>query len=159
MKIKSLLITIILLSTALVGCASSDTVREQTYRSNLGTATDTDIQRVVPNILNRYNFTIYRDEITLDGIYYETEWKDRDLYDDERALGVTQARSRIYVTARPRTAQASSLHRVNFEVQNEVMIEGDEDWNRETITDEAENYFSEIARTLRVEFESGIRRN
>jgi hypothetical protein len=159
MNIKLSLLAIIILSIALAGCASSDTVREQTYRSNLGTATDTDIQRIVPNILSRYNFTIYRDEITLDGIYYETEWKDRDLFDDERALGVTEARSRIYVTARPRTAQASSLHRVDFEVQNQVMIEGEEDWNRETITDEAETYFSEIARTLRVEFESGIRRN
>ncbi len=158
MKMKILLLAITILSIAIAGCASSDTVREQTYRSNLGTATDTDIQRIVPNILSRYNFTIYRDDITLDGIYFETEWKERDLFDDEKALGATEARSRIYVTARPRTAQASSLHRVNFEVQNEILIEGEEGWNRETITEEAEEYFSEIARTLRVEFDTGIRR-
>jgi hypothetical protein len=150
---------ILLSALFFLSCATSGSSSEKTYRSNLGTATDRDIQRIVPNIISRYNFTMYREEITLDGIYYETEWKERDLFDDEVNLGITEARSRIIVSARPRTAQATSLHRVNFEVENHVKFEGEEGWNRETITEEAESYFSEIARTLNVEFASGIRSN
>lgn len=158
---QNILLTIALLisSFLLTGCGSTNHVGEKTYRSNLGTATSTDIQRIVPTIINRSNFMIYRHEVTLDGIYYQTEWRDRGLFDDEIALGITNARSRIFVNARPRTAQASSLHRVDFEVENHVKFEGEEDWNKETITDEAESYFKEIARVLSMEFSSGIRTN
>jgi len=158
---QNILLTIALLisSFLLTGCGSTNHVGEKTFRTNLGTATSTDIQRIVPNIINRSNFSIYRHDVNLDGIYYETEWRDRRLFDDEVAKGITEARSRIFVTARSRTAQASSLHRVNFEVENHVKFDGEEDWNKETITDEAESYFNEIARTLSMEFSSGIRAN
>ncbi len=158
---QHIIVTIVLLlfTGIMTGCGSSNHVGEKTYRSNLGTATSIDIQRIVPAIINRSNYTIYRQDVTLDGIYYETEWRERGLFDDEVALGITNARSRILVNARPRTAQASSLHRVNFEVENHVIFEGEEDWNKETITDEADSYFSEIARTLSMEFSSGIRSN
>lgn len=152
-----LTIVLLIFSVLITGCGSSNHVGEKTYRSNLGTATSSDIQRIVPNIINRSNFSIYRHEVTLDRIYYETEWRERRLFDDEVALGITNARSRIIVSARPRTAHASSLHRVNFEVENHVKFEGEEDWNKETITDEAESYFKEIARALTMEFSTGIR--
>lgn len=157
MKLTILLLGIILFIS--VGCSSSERVTQNTYRANLGTATETDIVSQVPRILDRSNFTIYRQEVTLDGIYMETDWKDRDLFADEVAQGITEARSRIFVRARPRTAQASSLQSVSMEVENHVRFEGIDDWDRTVITDEATEYFRTIERSIRTELGTGIRRN
>ena len=157
MKQIYLILGIILFISA--GCATSDRVSENTYRANLGTATETDIVNQVPRILDRNGFTIYRQEVTLDGVYIESDWKERDLFDDEVAQGITEARSRIIVRARPRTAQASSLQTVNMEVENHVRVEGQDDWDRSIITDDATDYFRTIERSIRTELATGIRRN
>ena len=157
MKQSILLLGIILFIST--GCSSSERVAQNTYRANLGTATETDIVNQVPRILDRNNFTIYRQEVTLDGVYMETDWKERDLFADEVAQGITEARSRIFVRARPRTAQASSLQSVNMEVENHVRFEGVDDWDRTVITDEATEYFRTIERSIRTELATGIRRN
>lgn len=95
----------------------------------------------------------------MDGVYMETDWKERDLFADEVAQGITEARSRIFVRARPRTAQASSLQSVSMEVENHVRFEGVDDWDRSVITDEATDYFRSIERSIRTELSTGIRRN
>lgn len=143
----------------LASCATSERVSENTYRANLGTATETDIVSTVPRILDRNNFTVYRQEVTMDGVYIETEWKERDLFDDERSEGIIEARSRIIINARPRTAQATSLQRVSMEVQNHVRFAEDGDWDRTIITEQTNEYFREVERSIRTELASGIRRN
>jgi hypothetical protein len=144
------------------GCATTGNSSETSYRANLGTATQPDIVRIIPNMFSRYNFSIYRQEVTGDGIWFESEWKERDLFEDESVMGASDARTRITVTARSRTAQASSLHRVNLEIENHLRVEdedGSEYWDRSTITEEAAVYFRDIERTIRNELASGIRRN
>lgn len=151
---------ILFLLVMMTGCGTSSNSTERTYRANLGTATQPDILRIVPNMLSRYNFTIYRDEVTGDGISFETEWKERSLFDDERELGAENARTRIFIFARSRTAQTTSLHRVNIEIENHLYMEdenGEMYWDRSVITDEANSYFRDIERTIRIEFDSGIR--
>ncbi len=156
--IRSIFISMVFLTGFLAGCSSSERMASNTHRSNLGTATETDILRTVPRIFDRYNFTVYREEATMDGIYFESEWKERDLFDDEVSQGIIDARSRIIVSSRPRTAQASSLQRVTLEIENQVKFEGDEEWDRSVITDQTEEYFSDIERVMRTEFSTGIRR-
>ena len=143
----------------LASCATSDRVSENTFRANLGTATETDIVSTVPRILDRNNFVVYRQEVTMDGVYIETEWKERDLFDDERSEGIVEARSRIFINARPRTAQATSLQRVSMEIENHVLFEDSEDWDRSIITDQTNEYFREVERSIRTELGTGIRRN
>lgn len=157
MKYLSFLLIMVL--AVLASCATSDRVSENTYRANLGTATETDIVSTVPRILDRNTFTVYRQEVTMDGVYIETEWKERDLFDDERSEGIIEARSRIFINARPRTAQATSLQRVSMEIENHVRLEEDGDWDRTIITDQTNEYFREIERSIRTELASGIRRN
>lgn len=94
----------------------------------------------------------------MDGIYFESEWKERDLFDDEVSKGIVDARTRIIVFSRPRTAQASTLQRVSLEIENHVKFEGVDDWDRSVITDDTEDYFTDIERVLRTEFSTGIRR-
>ncbi len=156
--IRSLLLSSIFIAGFLAGCSSSERVTSNTHRSNLGTATETDILRTVPRIFDRYNFTVYREEATMDGIYFESEWKERDLFDDEVSKGIVDARTRIIVFSRPRTAQASTLQRVSLEIENHVKFEGVDDWDRSVITDDTEDYFTDIERVLRTEFSTGIRR-
>lgn len=158
MKHLSFIVFIVTL-VLLTGCATSERVSENTYRANLGTATEADIVMTVPRILDRNNFTIYRQEVTMDGVYIETEWKERDLFEDELSQGIVEARSRIYVNARPRTAQASSLHRVSMEVQNHVRFEAGGDWDRTILTEQTNEYLRDIERSIRTELATGIRRN
>ena len=143
----------------LTSCATSERVSETTYRANLGTATETDIVTTVPRVLDRNNFTVYRQEVTMDGVYIETEWRERSLFDDEISEGIVEARSRIFINARPRTAQASSLQRVSMEIENHVRFDGSDDWDRSTITDQTNTYFRDIERSIRTDLASGIRRN
>lgn len=158
---RSIIVSVILLLLIILSsCGTTSNSSEKTYRANLGTATQPDILRIIPNMISRYSFTIYRNEVTGDGITYETEWKERSLFDDERELGAVDARTRIYIFARSRTAQASTLHRVNIEIENHLYMEDEEGemhWNRSVITDDANRYFRDIERTIRTQFDSGIR--
>jgi len=155
---NSSILSVLFLAFILLGCSSSERVTTNTHRANLGTATETDVLSTVPRLLDRYNYTIYREEATMDGIYFETEWKERDLFDDEVEQGITEARTRVIVSSRSRTAQASSLQRVSLEIENHVKFEGESDWDRSIITDQTEDYFSDIERVFRTEFSTGIRR-
>lgn len=152
---------LILIGLILTGCGSTGNMgdREVTFRSNLGTATEHDLRRKVPAYITRVSFTLYRDEVTLDGTSFETEWKDRDLFDDEREMGIVEARTKFIVSSRPRTAQATSLQTARIEIYNQVKIDGEEDWNRSIITDEARAYFRDIARRLEEDLRTGVRIN
>jgi hypothetical protein len=144
----------------LSGCGSTggSSERENTFRSNLGTATEHDLRLKVPLYITRTGYTLYREEVTLDGTYFETEWRERDLFDDERAMGVEAARTKIIITSRPREAQATSLQRVNIEIFNHVKMPGEEGWIRTILTDEARDYYRDFTRRLNQELDSGVRR-
>ncbi|MCH8486690.1 MAG: hypothetical protein LAT75_07475 [Candidatus Cyclonatronum sp.] len=131
--------------------------REYVYRSNIGNATELDMQRVIPRYISRINFIMYRDNITLEGTYFETEWRERAPFDDEIALGATQAQNMIVVSSRAPTGQVTSAHRAQIEIYNQLFIEEQGGWVRHISTAQAEEYFRDIARNLSQELESGVR--
>lgn len=131
--------------------------REYVYRSGIGNATEIDMQRVIPRYIARINFIMYRDNVTLEGTYFETEWRERALFDDEIALGATQARNMIVVSSRAPTGQVVSAHRAQIEIYNQLYIEEQGGWVRHISTTQAEEYFRDITRNLSQELESGVR--
>ncbi len=143
----------------LAGCGTSNTPseREYIYRSSLGNSTETDLRMKVPRFFSRMNYTLYRDEVTLDGTYFESEWRERSLFDDEPDMGISQARTKIIVTSRPLTAQATTQQRAFIEIFNQVYIEEEGGWVRNLCSPQTEEYFRDLTRRFRDDLESGVR--
>lgn len=158
---KYLITCLLLIVFVISGCGSTGgaSERENTFRSSLGTATEHDLRIKVPFYITRNGYTMYREEVTLDGTYFETEWRDRSLFDDEREMGIEAARTKIIITGRPREAQATSLQRVNIEIFNHVKMPGVEGWIRTVLTDQTRENYRDFTRGLVQELDSGVRRN
>ncbi|AXJ00235.1 hypothetical protein CYPRO_0958 [Cyclonatronum proteinivorum] len=155
----SVIVLILLTVPALISCAGSGQSgeREYVFRSNIGNATEIDMQRLIPRYISRINFVLYRDNVTLEGTYFETEWRERALFDDEIELGATQARNMIIISSRSPTGQVSLAHRAQIEIYNQVYIPDEGGWVRYVSTPQAEEYFRDISRRLAQELESGVR--
>jgi hypothetical protein len=155
----SVFFTLLMALSLIISSCSTSEYASKEVRENLGRTTDNDILIKVPNLFNRHNFQIYRHEETLDGITFESEWKERSVFDDERALGVERARNKIYVSSRPATARATNLHRVWFEGINEVFIQGSDRWTDTLMTDMAEKYLNDLVQDYKDDLAVGVRRN
>lgn len=158
-KVSVYIITLVLLATLFSACAGSGQSgeREYVFRSNIGNATEFDMQRLIPRYITRINFIMYRDNVTLEGTYFETDWRERAVFEDEAALGATQARNMIVVSSRAPTGQVVSAHRAQIEIYNQLYIPDQGGWVRNLSTPQAEEYFREIARNLTQELEAGVR--
>ena len=159
-----LTVTVLLSAFLLVSVFNSCATMKSDYaskeiRENLGRTSDSDIKFKVPRLFNRHNFQIYRHEETMDGITYESEWKERNLFEDEEVLGVERARNKIFISSRPATARASNLHRVWFEAVNEVWVQNSESWTDTLMTDMTEEYLNGLVQDYKDELAVGVRRN
>ncbi len=161
--LSKLMSPVVLVMAAVVisacGSTNNGSEREYTYRSSLGTTTEMDLQIKVPRYFTRISFTLYRDVITLDGTYFESEWQERNLFDDESEMGISQARNKIVVTSRPLTAQATSQQRAFIEIYNQVYLEEEGEWVRNLCSPQTEEYFRVLSRDFREELDSGVRHN
>lgn len=151
--------SLILLGVILSACAGSGQSgeREYVFRSNIGNATELDMQRIIPRYISRINFVMYRDNVTLEGTYFETDWRERAVFEDEAELGATNARNMIVVSSRAPTGQVTTAHRAQIEIYNQLYIEEQGGWVRNLSSPQAEEYFRDIARNLAQELDSGVR--
>jgi hypothetical protein len=108
-------------------------------------------------ILERHQFQIVRHDGPPD-VYYETQWQQREPFDDERALGAVRAQSRILLKARQRndTWAKAVAYTVDFYLENQVRHEGG-DFTEVPATPQFTQYARRIASELEVEFRSGVR--
>jgi hypothetical protein len=146
------------------GCSaagSSDRdVRPDLYTANLGTATQLDFREKTRRMLDRYQFQVIRFEQTTDATFFETEWKLRYPFEDELQQSVEEARTRLIITATPRTRtpMGSDLHTVRFEAENQVRYRDARDWHYIQMSDMLKAYLKEFCDKLSTEFRAGIRR-
>lgn len=84
-------------------------------------------------------------------VYYETVWHEREPFPDERARGVTEARSRVVVRGQ-RTE--SGAYRVTLEGENEVRTEERPGWHTRPTTPDFRQWVGEIERALSARFDS-----
>lgn len=154
--------SLLLLACFVVSCASSNSTRERaaTYRTSIGTGTELDIQRQTPVLLTRYGYEMNRQEGSSDGLYFETSWRERSLFEDEEAMGIKQARTRIIITTRPRGSGTASaaLHTITFVAENEVILAEEDGWTNSVMTDMTEQYLRGISREYSTEMSTGVRR-
>jgi hypothetical protein len=139
------------------GCASggggSGEVR---LDRNVGSATLNDLRERANRVVRIHQFEIEREDD--EGMYYlETRWRDRTLFDDERALGIQSAQSRVVVRGNPRSPTAQGqFYSVNIIVENRVSL-GIGEWREQVLTDEFRGWANRIIEDLRRELDVGVR--
>lgn len=151
-------VSILAVAAALYACASGGT-GSAVYRRDIGNASFVDAMDRSMLILTRHHYEVNQ----LDSIPFvriETHWRPRAPFDDELGMGVTQAETRIIVTARVRgETEVGSVYNVQMQVENRVRAGGVPDWNERTNTPLFREYADKIVQDLRTEFTNiGVRR-
>jgi hypothetical protein len=124
-----LLFTMVLLA----GCASTRGISpsEGVYSQDVGPATIPAVQREVIPILERFGYTVRNTDRGNDRITIETDWVERDPYNEEAAAGVNSARSRVLVNTRPRATSNSAgvmLAGVTLRIEVQHLVQGGQAW-------------------------------
>lgn len=151
------LMTVIICTMAL-GCATGNGAKAYSIvRQAAGEGTLLDVNAKTLRMLDRFQYEIVRTENSGQMAFYQTNWKYRIPFDDERAVGIVQARTRLTIRARPRrvatTAGSSNLYMVRMEAENMVMFEDSEIW---TVTPNTSEYVQYV-RTLAKDLENELR--
>ena len=158
MKISAFFLMIALLA----GCAGSgsSTRASNTYRENLGAYPPGNIVRTLDEALQtRYGYRFARQEESVQDIYYETDWRDLQATDDERAIGIDMVRIRIIVNCRPRNRSASTAMSFAATFRAEVLSRVNMTGVYEPVdmTPERELYFEEITEFIKTELQTQFR--
>lgn len=162
MKLTSGGVAVLTLSLlAAAACAGGGQGRGGTFMERgVGLGTPVEIIEKTQRIFELHQFEIELERGEPD-IFYMTRWRVRMPFEDEDALGVRQAESRVTVRARPRspTATEGAVYRIDVTVDQRVMTAVSEGWTQITLTPQAREYASRILDDFRREFDvGGVRR-
>lgn len=123
-----------------------------------GIATATDAVEAPQKILRDNQYQMERTQGP-PNVYLLTRWRSRTPLADEAELGITDARTRFIVEARPRSRNPSGadLYTVRIRVENEGRGSGESDYASLEITPDFREYATRIANAIRDEIEMGTR--
>ncbi|MFQ5605389.1 MAG: hypothetical protein ACE5HS_19145 [bacterium] len=148
---------VVALSTVM--CAASRTASSVgQYTTEVGLATEFDAVDKTRRLLDRHHYELFREENDASGIYFETRWKERQPFEDELFLGITAARTRLIIRARPKSRFGTGMsvnYRIKFFAENEVLTQAAGEWTREPLSTELKNYLKMIANEFKTEFKTG----
>lgn len=153
-KSSPYLIISILYIGLFLGCAGVSPDQYRDLRVSAGEANLGLIPQKVQRILDYNLFEIIRLEESPASIIWETAWKGRAPFNDERAQGIVEAQTKLIIMTRQKTGSGSqALHRVHITAQNMVRFGSEEDWIRIPNTREYSSYIRKIAYDLKSELD------
>ena len=146
---------LLLLCAVAVACASGgvSSQAEQYWREDMGRITRGTLEQGLEKIVLKHALQMNRTEAGGRELYYETQWRTRDVLPSEEAVGVTNARNRIVLTGR----QSMQVYRVIWELQNEVTGGSADGWHPSVLPPEVIELFRPIYSDLMLEVRTGIR--
>ena len=154
-------------AVAVAGCTSSSAggaggaggADPLSYKQALGTAALGDIIRQVPRVLLRNQFEIERSDSSSAYLVIRSRWNDRYPLEDERDGGVTEARTRVVLTARARARSGGTadVRVVELQAENMVLMGDSTQWRNDFMTPMFRAYIDRIANELKTELLTGIR--
>lgn len=155
MKLRNLIPSVGLL---IVACASGGGGSAM-YQREIGNASGSDTFDRARLVINRFHYEIAEQD-SIPYIRIETYWRPRQPFADEQALGITDAESRIVVTARIRgESELGSIYNIRLALENRVRVAGSPDWNETTNTPEFRQYADGIVQNFKQELTNiGVRR-
>ncbi len=152
------LLTILLLQ---VGCsgASSSTGGSASYRESLGTTSRAQLMKTTEDILIRkFQYQYERQVDTIEDVYIETRWRDQITLDDEQSQGYAFARTRIIITARPRSRSVGGLQTYAVTFRGECMVrQHGGNWVEVPLSAKRKAGMRDLAREMKTEMTSGLR--
>lgn len=156
MRHAACLLASVILALLLAGCAATRAGPEAAtvYDADLGRTSFETIIQEVPRILDRYRFPILRAENRETTVYFETEWKWREPFEDEIALGFVEANTQIIIEARKSGAR---LWRVRFTAHNRLRAATSPEWEEPPLTEMFREYMSRIVLELERDLHMRIR--
>lgn len=150
-------------AVALLGCAASAQwgaggAEPTSYKKALGTAALTDVQTKVPKVLSRYQYEIERQDESLSLLTIQTRWNGRYPLEDERAQRVTEAMTRLILTARARarTGGTADVRIVDLTAENRVLMADSTEW-RGLMTPMFKEYVDKLVDELKTDLLTGVR--
>lgn len=133
------------LSTAQLGQAS--------FNDRTGQVTESDLYLRLPRILARHGFYIRSGERVSQSLFFETEWRNRQLFPDEQSTGITAARTRL----RFKASWTGKFYSLRLMIDNEIQ-RGSGPWIQGHPGRDFLAYARGIAHEIRTEIASGMRR-
>ena len=119
------------------------------YRSELGIASGPDAMRITQNVAQQYTYQIETVD-TIRDIRIETEWLKRRPFEDETAMGVEDAETRLMIVGRPRGSTALGRnYSVMLTVENRLRVQGASAWNESLNTPMFKAYADRISNAMK----------
>jgi len=152
-------LVLLILASLLAGCGGTggkdSATKPKMFRANLGLTMGDEFNEAVDMIVySRYRYIRSGDSRNYPNkINVVTEWQARFIFDDERELGIVAVESRIFLTAKLRPGQASSMrgestYNATMRAENRVKYAEGQSWQPGPITTQARNYFRDIVDDL-----------
>jgi len=119
------------------------------YRRDIGMASAVDAKTLAEQVIHRHGYMIDTSEDSPE-IRILTQWRHRLPFDDEAAMGVTAAETRILVVARARShTELATYYNITFTMENRLGVAGNPTWNSTTNTPMFRAYADDIANDYR----------
>ena len=120
------------------------------YSASLGVSYRAEFSGVIRVIIeNKHQYVIIRQEETARDVYIETDWKERNIFEDEQEKDIVAARTRLIFRARPRHAGQYTIHMF---ADNEVIIKGMGSWQLGSFSPMLQASLNDISKELRLEY-------
>ena len=120
------------------------------YSKPLGVSYRAEFAGVIRVVIeNKHQYVIIRQEETARDVYIETDWKERNVFEDEKEKDIVSARTRLIFRARPRHAGQYTIHMF---ADNEVIIKGMGSWQLGSFSPMLQASLNDISKELRIEY-------
>ena len=120
------------------------------YSKPLGVSYRAEFSGVIRVIIeNKHQYVIIRQEETARDVYIETDWKERNIFEDEQEKDIVAARTRLIFRARPRHAGQYTIHMF---ADNEVIIKRMGNWQQGSFSPMLQASLNDISKELRLEY-------
>jgi hypothetical protein len=139
------------------------------FRQDVGNANRIDAYDLSVRIVDRFQYEVLREDTTANVLRIETHWQEREPFDDEAALGVTAAETRLVIDGRYRgvrdaggvegAAAPEGHFALRLAVDNRVRTADSSGWNESLSTQMFRDYAGRIAQDFQDDLSNiGVRR-
>lgn len=151
--------TLAALTLLAVGCASAGGGGSPLFRREIGTASKIDAYTLAMRVIQSFQYEVISEDTSM-VIRLETDWRPRRPFDDEVALGVTAAESRLIIDARPRGfSELGDIYTIYLTVENRLRVGNTPDWSESINTKMFQEYAEGIVEDYKRELRNiGVRR-
>ncbi len=158
-------VCVVLLTVLMAGCVGTMGVSEVTrnyWREDLGRLTPATLESGVQLIVQKHSFRLNRREQSVQELYYESNWVEREVVAEEEVRGVSNARNRFVLRGRALEPEfgGGAVYRITWELQNEVTSRDrvGRGWHPAPLPGSVKEDFRQVYADLFMEVRTGVKR-